>query len=241
MVNHPLTTSQPPVPRNTPGSITLSAIPTPTHGSGSFSIIASKRIAAPPHIAFATLLEHTAWPAWNRFVRRATILSAPAPSSSDSSDSPEAPSSASALEAAIASDDGSRYIKQGTTMTFEVHMDPDNAHKSISQDMEVTLLEPLRDDATRPPRGWRVAWKGTTVPQLMLRSERVQEFFDDGEGGTEYTCWETMSGPLAPFIRWTLGKSLEKGFEAWAVDLKARAEEAANKGRVQDVAAPRGA
>ncbi|CAN8100302.1 unnamed protein product [Discula destructiva] len=229
---HPITTSQPPIPRNTPGNISLTPIATPTHGAGgAFSIISALRIAAPPDDVFAAVLEHSAWPAWNRFVRRVTIVSAPPPSPSPS---------ASALEAAMASDDGSRYIKKGTKMTFEVHLDPDDAHKSTSQGMEVTLLEPFDTAAAAADadaageqsgrRGWRVAWTGTSMPGLLLRTERVQEFVDDGEGGTEYTCWETMYGPLAPVVRWTTGKSLEKGFEAWGVDLKARAETLAKDG-----------
>lgn len=225
MANRPVTTSQPPIPRNQPGALAHTPIPTPTHGpGGSFSIIASQHIAAPPDTVFAALLSHPTWPSWNRFVRRVTVLSAPPPPSS-----PPSSSSSSALEAAIATDDGSKYIKKGTKMTFEVHMNPDDAKSSINQNMEVTLLEPF--DSTDPQRGWRVAWKGTSIPSLVLRTERVQEFVSDGEGGTEYTCWETMYGPLAPVVRLTQGAKLESGFEAWGVDLKKRAEEIAREER----------
>lgn len=221
MADQSITTSNPPVPRQTPSAVTLQPIPTPTHGAGgSFSVISAVHIAASPDVAFATLLEHGAWPDWNRFVRRVTISSAPPPLEP----SPEA----SALETAVAKDDGQRYIKRGTLMTFQVHLDPDNEKSYTKQAMEVTLLEPF--DAQNKKRGWRVAWKGTSIPSLLLRTERVQEFVDDGHGGTEYTCWETMYGPLAPVVRLTTGKSLEKGFEAWGVDLKARAEKVAQEG-----------
>ncbi|KAJ4404473.1 hypothetical protein N0V82_010490, partial [Gnomoniopsis sp. IMI 355080] len=163
---------------------------------------------------------HGAWPEWNRFVRRVTVSSAPPPSEPE----PEA----SALETAVAQDDGQQYIKKGTLMTFQVHLDPDNEKSYTKQAMEVTFLEPF--DARDKKRGWRVAWKGTSIPSLLLRTERVQEFVDDGHGGTEYTCWETMYGPLAPVVRLTTGKSLEKGFEAWGLDLKARAEKVAKEG-----------
>lgn len=222
MADQSVTTSNPRVPRQTPGAITLQPIPTPTHGAGgSFSVISALHIAAPPDIAFTTLLEHSTWPEWNRFVRRVTISSAPPASTEPSSD-------ASALETAIAKDDGKRYIKKGTLMTFQVHLDPENENSYTKQNMEVTLLEPF--DAQDKKKGWRVAWKGTSIPGLLLRTERVQEFVDDGQGGTEYTCWETMYGPLAPVVRLTTGKSLEKGFEAWGVDLKARAEKIAKEG-----------
>lgn len=217
MATLPITTGHPPIPRNTPGSITLTPIPTPTHGpGGSFSILSSQTITAPPDTVFAVLLEHALWPDWNRFVRRVTILSTAPPSPS-----PAQPSS-SALQTALATDDGSRYIQKGTKMTFAVHMDPDDAASSTSQNMEVTLLEPF--DSAQPRRGWRVAWKSTSMPDVLLRTERVQEVVDDGKGGTEYTCWETMYGPLAPVVRWTMGGRLERGFEAWGLDLKGRAE-----------------
>lgn len=107
-------------------------------------------------------------------------------------------------------------------MTFEVHLDPDNQDPAAhsKQDMEVTVLEPFGGDKT----GWRVAWTGTSMPALLLKTERVQEFVDDGEGGTEYTCWETMGGPLAPVVKWTVGAKLEKGFQAWSEGLKEQAE-----------------
>lgn len=221
MADQSVTTSNPPVPRQTPGAITLQPISTPAHGTGgSFSVISALHIAAPPDVVFATLLEHSTWPEWNRFVRHVAVSSAPPPS--------EPSSDAYALETAIAKDDGQRYIKKGTLMTFQVHLDPDNEKRYTNQNMEVTLLEPF--DAQDEKRGWRVAWKGTSIPGLLLRTERVQEFVDDGQGGTEYTCWETMYGPLAPVVRLTTGKSLEKGFEAWGVDLKGRAEKIAKEG-----------
>lgn len=223
MADQSVTTSNPPVPRQTPSAITLQPIPTPTHGTGgSFSVISALHIAAPPDVAFTTLLEHSTWPEWNRFVRRVTVSSAPPPAAEPSSD-------ACALETAIAKDDGKRYIKKGTLMTFQVHLDPDNEKSYTKQNMEVTLLEPF-DAQNKKKKGWRVAWKGTSIPGLLLRTERVQEFVDDGQGGTEYTCWETMYGPLAPVVRMTTGKSLEKGFEAWGVDLKGRAEKIAKEG-----------
>lgn len=232
MADQSVTSSNPPVPRQTPSAITLQPIPTPTHGAGgSFSVISALHIAAPPDIAFTTVLEHSSWPEWNRFVRRVTVSSSAPPAAAASSEPPPSSADASALETVIAKDDGQRYIKKGTLMTFQVHLDPDNEKSYTKQDMEVTLLEPFDAvDKQKHKKGWRVAWKGTSIPAILLRTERVQEFVDDGNGGTEYTCWETMYGPLAPVVRLTTGKSLERGFEAWGVDLKARAEKIAKQG-----------
>lgn len=216
MAGADITTSNPPVPRQTPGSIAPLPIATPTHGAGgSFTIISSTHISAPPDVAFATLLEHTAWPEWNRFVRLVTVTSTPSAT--------DPPPDATPLEAAVHRDDGSVYLKKGMHMAFNVHLDPDNDKSYTRQGMEVTLLEPYGGK-----KGWRVAWRGTSVPSLLLRTERVQELVDDGSGrGTEYTCWETMYGPLAPVVRLATGKSLEKGFRCWGEDLKARAESVA--------------
>lgn len=224
MTEPTVTTSNPPVPRQTPGTIAPQPIATPTHGAGgSFTIISSARISAPPDVVFAALLEHAAWPEWNRFVRLVTVTSSPPPTDP----SPDA----TPLEAAVHKDDGSRYLRKGMCMAFNVHLDPDDDKSYTRQGMEVTLLEPYDAGAAAAgnggSKGWRVAWRGTSIPSLLLRTERVQELVDDGSGATEYTCWETMYGPLAPVVRLVTGKSLEKGFRCWGEDLKARAESVA--------------
>lgn len=256
MASPSFTTSHPAVPRDTPAAIAPAPIPTPTHGAGgSFTVISSIHIDAPPDVAFTALLDHASWPEWNRFVRRVTVTSSPPPPppSSSSASEPPLPADASALETAIARDDGTKYLKKGMCMTFNVHlMDPEKEGSSHTQQgMEVTLLEPFdapaqdtSSSSSRPSphgrgatrKGWRIAWKGTTVPSLLLRTERVQEVVDDGTGtaggggGTEYTCWETMYGPLAPVVRLATGKRLETGFRCWAEDLKRRAEKMAAEG-----------
>lgn len=212
------TTSNPPVARETRGSIPAHPIATPTFGSGgSFSIVVSIHIDAPPDTVFTVLTDHTKWPEWNRFIPKLTVTSSPPPSDAD----PDA----SALETLIRRDDGSTYLKKDTKMNFDVHLDPDNTDPAASgrkQAIQVTLLEPY-DHAGR--KGWRIAWKPTGYPGVALRGERVQEFVDDGRGGTEYTCWETMYGFLGPVVRLTTGAKLEKCFQYWAEDLKKRSEE----------------
>lgn len=211
------TTSNPPVPRETKGSIPPHPIATPTFGAGgSFSIVVSTHISAPPDTVFTVLTEHTKWPEWNRFIPKLTVTSSPPPSDAD----PDA----GALQTLIQRDDGSSYLKKGTKMTFDVHLDPDNTDpgSGTKQGIEVTALEPYGRDGRK---GWRIAWKPTGYPGFALRGERVQEFVDDGRGDTEYTCWETMYGFLGPVVRLTTGAKLEKGFQCWAEDLKKRSEE----------------
>jgi len=98
--------------------------------------------------------------------------------------------------------------------------------------VELSVLERI-DDGRRA--GWRVAWRTRptlTLPSWMLRAERVQEFVeaeaDPGTGAgveTEYVCWETFYGVLAPVVRTVVGTKVAAGFNAWAEGLKARAEE----------------
>lgn len=195
------TTSTPPVPRDCQGSIAPQPIATPTYGpGGSFTIRSSINITAPPDTAFAVLRDHSNWPEWNRFVRKVTIKSDPTLT----------------------------VIEKGTAMTFDVHMDPTDPDSAPGKvDMLVTILEPYSTEGER--KGWRIAWKPTTYPSWVLRSERVQEFVDDGHGNTEYTCWETMYGPLAYVVKLAVGTKLEKAFQCWGEDLKKRAEEMVEK------------
>ncbi|KAG8166836.1 hypothetical protein KVR01_002525 [Diaporthe batatas] len=210
------TTSSPPVPRGTGGSIPSHTIATPTFGpGGSFSIVSSINIAAPPDAVFTVLLDHTKWPEWNRFIPKLTVTSSPPPA--------DPSPGAAALEALIQRDDGSTYLKRDTRMVFDVNLNPSdpNSGSTNKTSIQVTLLEPY-DHAGR--KGWRIAWKPTDYPAMVLRGERVQEFVDDGNGGTEYTCWETMYGLLGPVVRLATGAKLEKCFQCWAEDLKKRSE-----------------
>lgn len=217
----------------------LTLKPSATHGTGgSFSVISSAHIAASPDVVFSALLSHREYPSWNRFVRLVTVTSTgPSPTCEPNTSSAEADSTA--LETALLNDDGSRYLRKGMQMTFQVHLDPDNARLSTGQGMEVTVLEPFDPQDRR--RGWRVAWRGTSMPSFVLRTERVQEFVDDGRGGTEYTCWETFYGPAAPVTRLATGRLLQKGFRCWTEDLKATAEKIAAGGREETADAAGGA
>jgi hypothetical protein len=103
----------------------------------------------------------------------------------------------------------------------------------------VTVLEPIDEDskdsvfessslAEAHRNGWRIAWRQRTsllMPGFVLRSERVQEFIEvNGGSETEYHCWETFYGPLAPVVRLAVGTKVENGFDAWLAGLKQKVE-----------------
>ena len=124
-----------------------------------------------------------------------------------------------------------------------MHLNPDEPDSNPGQAiaLEVSVLEPIDEDSRdsivpspSPPegghrrRGWRIAWRqrpSLLMPAWMLRSERVQEFVEvSGGSETEYHCWETFYGVLAPVVRRVAGRQVERGFDAWLLGLKGRVE-----------------
>jgi hypothetical protein len=158
-----------------------------------------------------------AYPEWNRFCRRCEV-------------------------------EGDRLL-MGSKFKFDVHLSLDELPgdeplgKGMMTTLEVSMLGTFgqggEDDlGPRCPglnpenkrRGRVVAWRNVTgrpVPDVALRSERVQAFYqnqEDPSGTTDYICWETFYGFMAPLIKLVVGKKLETGFGVWMEDLKARAE-----------------
>lgn len=121
-----------------------------------------------------------------------------------------------------------------------MHLDPSEPDTKTGQAvaLEVSALEPIDDDAQEGGgrrRGWRIAWRqrpSLMMPSWMLRSERVQEFIEVAVDGsespsgteTEYRCWETFYGVLAPVVRLAAARQVEGGFDAWLAGLKRLAE-----------------
>ncbi|KAL2269637.1 hypothetical protein VTJ83DRAFT_1821 [Remersonia thermophila] len=199
-------------------------IPTPTYGPGgslSFATTYTIRIHAAPRECLDAVLDASSYPQWNRFCRACTIDAQP--------------------------DEGNESIlRVGTCFTFDVHMalgpdepvlppaakdqDPGQSGQPIA--LEVSVLSPISEDE-EGRKGWRVAWRqrpGAVVPAWLLRSERVHEFVElvdsaTGKVQTEYRCWETFYGPLAPVVKLTVGGKLEKAFEVWSKGLKWWVEE----------------
>ncbi|KAH6630394.1 hypothetical protein B0J18DRAFT_463260 [Chaetomium sp. MPI-SDFR-AT-0129] len=110
--------------------------------------------------------------------------------------------------------------------------DTDNDNNNNSPDTNSNRHDITTDNATTSPRkGLRIAWKvrpSWLRPGWALRSERVQDFIEtvgpDGKPATEYRCWETFYGTLAPVVKMAVGSHLEQGFDAWLRGLKERAE-----------------
>ena len=227
-----------PLPPNTPSTVLMPALSTPTLGpQGSFTVACSTHIAASPAVCAATILDHGAYPSWNRFCRSVAIDAQPA-SPPDPSDPRFAAADhhdaePASLPAFVRG--GPAFLALGTQFTFDVHMDAlaeDSSGRATA--LEVSLLERIRDDEDEAEeddneprhrrRGWRVAWKARGMPGFVLRSERVQELLETPDGGTEYYCWETFYGLLAPVVRYMVGGQLVTGFGAWMEDLKGEAE-----------------
>lgn len=210
------------VPNDLRTRLLSEVFPTPTYGpSGSWSLACSCTIAAPLDTCVAVVLDVDKYPSWNRFIRKVDIKSSPEGTTTD--DAPEVP--------------GPGVLRPGTLMLFDAHMDPrsrDDGKKGVSSPEEVTVLEPFTtaagsssSPADERQRGWRVAWRSRIFPDLLLRSERVQEFVAGPDGQTYYYCWQTYYGLLAPVVRWAVGAKLEKAFDAWMEGMQGEAEKRA--------------
>ncbi|KAK3336397.1 hypothetical protein B0T19DRAFT_37747 [Cercophora scortea] len=221
-----------PIPPSSAAAVSPSTIPTPAYGAGgTFTVACSTTIAAAPLTCLNIILDAPNYASWNRFCRSIAINQQPA----QSAHQPPLPGISSV---------GEHALRLGTKFTFDVHMNPDAADgsKGRPSEEEVTVLERIDEavqaagDVDGSPgarrKGWRVAWKlrsSLFVPKFMLHCERVQEFIEvetlDGRLSTEYACWETFYGVLAPVVRLGMGGQLCKGFDAWMYGLKKRAEE----------------
>lgn len=97
--------------------------------------------------------------------------------------------------------------------------------RTRTQGIEVTVLSPIDENGKK---GFRLAWKGTGFSHWQLHSERVMEFIEidlaNGEQGTEFTCWETFAGVLAPVVKATYGNTLVERFGDYQRDVKAYLE-----------------
>ncbi|KAK4192534.1 hypothetical protein QBC35DRAFT_424186 [Podospora australis] len=221
----------PPIPSgiDTAYTATIPPVPTPTYGpGGTFTIACSSRINASPETCLGVVLDASNCtsffpfhPAWNKFCRKCTIDAQPHPPSSSPSSSPSKDTT---------------HLRFGTQFTFDVHLNPDAPQDGRSgrpTALEVSLLGPVPpyEGEEAPRKGVRVAWKPRSsflMPEWMLRSERVQDFLEmDGGKATEYFCFETFYGVLAPVVKLAVGSGVEKGFRAWMEGLEGRAEEIA--------------
>lgn len=179
-------------------------LPTPSFGQGGgWTLAVSNSIAASPDVVLAAVLDPSTYPEWNRFIPKIDITS----------QEPLPAEAASALPASARDD---AHVRAGTRMTFTIYMAGPDDKSPRTESILVTRLEPVGGGRS----GWRVAWRPVSMPKFVLHTERVQEFVDDGKGGTEYYCWETFYGLLAPVLRSMAGAQLVTGFGLWGDGLK---------------------
>lgn len=181
----------------TESSIPAQPIAVPTHGpGGSFTVFAATAIAAQDPLTVMNLVRDVdGWPRWNSFCPHGKITSRD-----------EKVKSAPGEES---------WLKIGDKVKFDVHMSGDGLNpakkRSREQEVEVTFMEEIvggeedgsligpevwrseyqKEDARKGKKGWRIAWKSHGFSHWQMHSERVMEFYEDGQGGTEYLCWET--------------------------------------------------
>lgn len=184
---------------------------------GTFTILSNVHIAQSAKSCFETTLRPSTYHAWNTFVPYISIDNRP-------------PNSTSAMPALadVATND---FLQLGTGFTATVYMAAQSAFTehpsrptaklpgSRSQKCLVSVLEEIKTEAGIR-QGFRIAWRGVSIPQWLLRSERVQEFIDDGRGGCHYRGWETFAGPIAWIVKWYVGKQLVDRFEDCCLGLK---------------------
>lgn len=153
------------------------------------------------------MLDPETYPQWNRFIPRAVVTS-------------DSTVSASSVPPSLSHITSKQHqLLPNAGFYFEVHMNPDS-ESFRKTELEVSVLEEFERDGRK---GLRVAWKTAGNP-WFLRAERVQEFLDNGEGGCEYTSFETFFGPMTWAVKTFAGKQLENALTLWMNGLKAAAE-----------------
>lgn len=216
------------------------ALPTPTwpDEQGVFSLSCSSTIRAPLQLVVAIMLDTRTYSRWNAFCPGARVTHQPkstAPLPACVRDSPAI--------SAVANLPWT--LRDGTTFVMEVCMDPTKQPKRMTTpNLQVSHLEQftrranpstaaLESDPTSVKSktgertGVRLAWRiRGKIANLLTRAERVQEFIIDPDDPTvtEYVCWETYYGVLAPPMRHVYGKGIKEGYSAWMDGLRSFAE-----------------
>jgi hypothetical protein len=221
-------------------------LPTPTHGQpgiGAYTITCATRIDAPPETCLQVCLDTAAYQEWNRFVPWVTITKQP-------SGQAESTTLQKGTRFIFHVDMNVRQPgriepftappKEALTTTDELivtRLGP--VDETADQDREVNAVAKrifteygMAGEERRKTR-LRVAWgfsgEGSkSWPSWVLRTERVHEFhlveLEDGRSATDYLCWETFGGVLAPVLRVVVGTKVRNGFGAWMSGMKGAAE-----------------
>jgi len=192
--------------------LTSSPIPVPTFGASNvFTVKSSIHISAPPEFVFNIVTDPASYPLWNTFTPHYQVNYQPEDASSAVLGGPD-------------------HFRPGTRFTQTVYMNgrglaPDaKVSESRPNAIRVTLVDRLEDVSDDGRKGFRISWIATNYYRWMLRCERVQEFVDDGSGGTDYICWESFGGPVAYIVKYLVGGQLVERFADCGRELKAYAE-----------------
>lgn len=126
------------------------AIPSPTLGlAGSFTLLQTVLIRAPPLQVLCTLRDTDTWPLWNSFCPRVAFVSG----------IPE-----EGLETGK-----ERWLELGSVFEMDIHMEGDGlvegSTKSRGGKFEVSVLGEIEKEGKK---GWRIGWIMRGYPYMML-------------------------------------------------------------------------
>lgn len=105
----------------------------------------------------------------------------------------------------------SGVLAVGQHIVLTVHM---NERNTLGVTEIVRVIEPPHT----------LAW-GSAYPKWLLDATRYQVLIPLSSVQTRYQTWETFGGPLGILVAFTQKRDVERGFEAAASALKARAEQ----------------
>lgn len=182
-------------------------------GGGLFSAYAETRINAPPQVVYDAILDVYEWKDWNSFIYGVTITKNPNPHGK--------------------ADGSHKRMTGGTCMIFHRKLSDDPNEKQPSSRQVVTLVEKLKlsSDGHKTPCVTRIRWQldnaAASTPGMLLKTERVNEIEEVGDGTTIYRTWEVFAGPVARFVRKRFEMAWRDRFQEMCADLKKWCEQKA--------------
>jgi len=159
------------------------------------TIYAHTKIEAPASKILSTLLDTSTWSSWNTFAPHVNISSQPS-SPNDTTD---------------------HFLRKDTHFTMEVIMDPSKPTKFYHTALVVTDLQ---DTAPVKTVSWAIDAAATGLMSYGLRTERLHEIREVGNGTCEVRTWECQAGPLAYTVKWMFARRLNEAFGEWLAGLK---------------------
>ncbi|KAL2070769.1 hypothetical protein VTL71DRAFT_13795 [Oculimacula yallundae] len=215
------------------GSILPAPLPTPTHSTGlSWTVHVKTFIpSVSPDDVLGVIRDTSTWEKWNGFTPFFELSPSSSPATSTAATSPDQlphPGSEAGL-----STEKEGWLNLGSRGTMSVFMSGNGLApgskeiKSRKQVIVVSVLEPLSSSpsaSSSSSKGYRIAWIAEGYAHWQLHSERVTELTEttdeEGRTGTEYLCWESFGGLLAPVVRLAVGGQLKERFGDYANGLR---------------------